>query len=99
MQLLAVPLLAVHVQEARRKNTSLVPMAGGPLGELKSAQFQILCLTLKIRRKLYKNRKKVNENILESMGNFLCSGSICWYVLVEKFFCRNSYLKTGLENK
>jgi hypothetical protein len=38
MQLLVVPLPAVHVQEARRKKTSLVPMTGGPSGELKSAQ-------------------------------------------------------------
>jgi hypothetical protein len=37
--------------------------------------------------------------LLASLRTFLTIGSICWYVLVEKFFCRNSYLKTGLENK
>ena len=43
--------------------------------------------------------KSTKSVLLPSLWNSLSIRSIGWYVLVEKLFCRNSYLKTGLENK
>jgi hypothetical protein len=60
---------------------------------------QIWCRTLENRSKSQKNRKIVNESFLESLGNCLCSGSICWHILLETFGYINSFLKIGLENK
>jgi hypothetical protein len=60
---------------------------------------QIWCWTLENRSKSHKNRKIVNESFLESLGNFLCNGSIFWHIFVETFGCRNSFLKRGLEDK
>jgi hypothetical protein len=99
MQLWPCPYLLFTCRKQGGRRPPLCQWQVGPRVSWRVHEFHILCLTLKIRRKLHKNRKKVNKDILESLGNFLCSGSICWYVIVEKFFCINSYLKTGLQNK
>jgi hypothetical protein len=62
-------------------------------------KLQIFVLCLKIYISSFRATKIVKFVLLASLLNSLTSGSICWYVLVEKFFGRNSYLKTGLENK
>ena len=68
-------------------------------GEMWVYKLQIFVLCSKIHISSFRAPKIVKLVLLASLWNALTMGSICWYVLVEKFFCRNSYLKTGLENK
>jgi hypothetical protein len=62
-------------------------------------KFQSFVLCSKIHISSFRAPKIVKFVLFASLWNALTSGSIYWYVLVEKFFCRNSYSKTGLENK
>jgi hypothetical protein len=62
-------------------------------------KFQIYVLCSKNHILSLITPKIVKFILLASLWNGLTIGSIGWHVLVEKFFCRNSYLKTGLENK
>jgi hypothetical protein len=68
-------------------------------GEIWVHKLQIFVLCSKIHISSFRAPKIVKLVLLASLWNDLTIGSICLYVLVEKFFCRNSYLKTGLKNK
>ena len=68
-------------------------------GEIWVHKLQIFVLCSKIHISSFRAPKIVKLVLLASLWNALTIGSISWQVLVEKFFCRNSYLKTGLQNK
>jgi hypothetical protein len=68
-------------------------------GEIWVHKLQIFVLCSKIHISSFRAPKIVKLVLLTSLWNALTIGSICWYGLVKKFFCRNSYLKTGLRNK
>ena len=63
------------------------------------SKFQIFVLCSKIHISSFRAPKIMKFVLLASLWNSLTIGFIGWHVLVEKLFCRNSYLKTGLENK
>jgi hypothetical protein len=78
----------------RLKKTSPESMTSGPKAMGKNAQkLQIFALSANIHISSFRAPKIVKFVLLASLWNALTIGSICWYVLVEKFFCRNSYLK------
>jgi hypothetical protein len=68
-------------------------------GEIWVNKLQIFVLCSKIHISSFRAPKIMKLVLLASLWNALTIGSTCWYGLVEKFFCRNSYLKTGLQNK
>jgi hypothetical protein len=82
-----------------RKKNPLCRWQVGPGRMWLYSKFQIFVLCSKIHISSFRASKIVKLVLLASLWNALTSGSIYWYVLVEKFFCRNSYSKTGLKNK
>jgi hypothetical protein len=83
----------------RKKKTPLGLWRVGPRQGKGVSKFQIFAISSQIHISSFRAPKIVKPVLLASLWNALTLGSICWYVLVEKFFCRNSYLKTGLERK
>jgi hypothetical protein len=70
-----------------------VPMTSGPEARCEYTKSQIFVLCSKIHILSLVALKSVKLVLLPSLWNSLSIRSICWHVLVEKFFCRNSYLK------
>jgi hypothetical protein len=69
----------------------------GQVHLVSNLQIFVLCSKINISNLIAP--KIVKFVLLASLGNALTVRSIGWHVLVEKFFCRNSHLKTGIENK
>jgi hypothetical protein len=86
---------AVHV----KKKSPLETMTGGPKARCEYTKLQIFVLCSKIHISNFRAPKITKFILLPSVWNVLSVTSICWYVLVEKLFCINSSLKTGLQNK
>jgi hypothetical protein len=89
---------AVHVLEWRKK-TFLCLWQVSPGRMWVCWKLQIFVLCSKIHISSFRAPKIVKFVLLSSLWNSLSIRSIGWHVLVEKVFCRNSYLKTGLDNK
>jgi hypothetical protein len=74
-------------------------MTSGPKARCEYTKLQIFVLCSKIHISSFRAPKIIKFVLLASLLNALTIGSIVWHVLVEKFFCINSSLKTGLQNK
>jgi hypothetical protein len=82
-----------------REEDPLETITGGSEARCEYIKLQIYVLCSKIHISSFKAPKIVKFVLLASLWNSLTIESISWHVLVEKLFCRNLYLKTGLENK
>jgi hypothetical protein len=87
---LLLPLAVVHV---RLKMTRWVYDRWSQVQVHLCFKLQIFALLSNIHISSFRAPKIVIFVLLDSLWNALTSGSICWYVLVEKLFYRNSYLK------
>jgi hypothetical protein len=81
----------------RRPPCAYDEWAQGHRYECTKLQISVLCS--KIHISSFRAPKIVKFILLAFLCNSLTIGSISWHVLVEKFFCINSSLKTGLQNK
>jgi hypothetical protein len=92
------PLLCMRQAQDRRR---LIPLwhVGPKHICILYTKFQIFAISSQIHISSSRAPKISNIFLLPSLWHSLSIRSICWHVLVKKFFCRNSYLKTGLQNK
>ena len=79
----------VHVQ-GKVEEGALSQWRVGPRQGKGVSKFQIFALPSNIHISSFIASKIMKFVLLASLWNALTSGSICWHVLVEKFFCRNS---------
>jgi hypothetical protein len=84
---------------SRKEDDSLCLWRVGPRPRVMVLQIPDFVISSKIHILSLKAPKIMKLVLLPSLWNVLSVRSICWYVLVEKFFCINSSLKTGLQNK
>jgi hypothetical protein len=85
--------------ETKEEEDSPCPWRVGPSPRVMLLQIPDFVLSSKIHILTLVAPKITKLVLLPSLWNSLYIRSIGWHVLVEKLFCRNSYLKTGLENK
>jgi hypothetical protein len=81
------------------EDDSLSQWQVGPRRDMSTQKFQIFALPSNSHISSFRAPKITKLVLLPSLWNYLSVRSIRWHVLVEKVFYRNSYLKTGLENK
>jgi hypothetical protein len=100
MSSLQQPWQLCHVVHcSREEDDSLCLWRVGPRPRVMVLQIPDFVISSKIYILSLRAPKIVKLVLLPSLWNVLSVKSICWYVLVEKFFCINSSLKTGLQNK
>jgi hypothetical protein len=88
-----------HAAVTSRKKMTPSLWRVGPRPRVMVLQIPDFVISSKIHISSFRASKIMKLVLLASLWNALTIGSICWYGLVENFFCRNSYLKTGLRNK
>ena len=90
MSCISIPAMAASLLFTSRLKKTPSAYDRWAQGEFWVHKLQIFVLCSKIHISSFGAPKIVKLVLLASLWNALTIGSICWYVLVEKFFCTNS---------